>query len=168
MPNWTSNHISIEGEAADIRAFLEAVKWEDKIFDFNRLIPMLELLKRTVSGFMTIDGKKVESWIEDKDSEGKTVPRCFNADEQRELEQIGYSNWYDWAVANWGTKWNACRVEIHDASQHRYAEVSFDTAWSAPVPVLLKMRKQFPRLTFDCQWRYEDESQFPHSLDDEA
>jgi hypothetical protein len=131
MPNWTSNHISIEGEAADIRAFLEAVKWEDKIFDFNRLIPMPELLKCTVSGFMTIDGKKVESWIEDKDSEGKPVPRCFTPEEQRELEHIGYSNWYDWAVANWGTKWNACRVEIHDASQHRYAEVSFDTAWSA-------------------------------------
>jgi len=27
MPNWTSNRIYIEGEPADIRAFLEAVKW---------------------------------------------------------------------------------------------------------------------------------------------
>jgi hypothetical protein len=168
MPNWTSNHISAEGEAADIRAFLEAVKWEDKIFDFNRLIPMPELLKRTGSGFRTIDGKNVESWIEDEDSKGKAVARCFTSEEHRELEQIGYSNWYDWAVANWGTKWNACHIDILDSSEYGYAEISFDTAWDAPVPVLLKMREMFPKLTFNCEWRHEDESAFPHSLDDVA
>jgi hypothetical protein len=30
MPNWTSNRIYIKGDQADIRAFLEAVKWEDE------------------------------------------------------------------------------------------------------------------------------------------
>lgn len=28
MPNWTSNRIYVEGEPADIRAFLDAVKWK--------------------------------------------------------------------------------------------------------------------------------------------
>jgi hypothetical protein len=31
MPNWTSNRVDIEGEEADIRAFLDAVKWEDEL-----------------------------------------------------------------------------------------------------------------------------------------
>ncbi len=49
MPNWTSNSIRIDGTETDIRAFLETVKWEDEIFDFNRIVPMPELLKHTGS-----------------------------------------------------------------------------------------------------------------------
>jgi hypothetical protein len=43
MPNWTSNTIYVTGKPADLRAFLEAVKWQDEVFDFNRLVPMPEL-----------------------------------------------------------------------------------------------------------------------------
>ena len=58
MPNWTSNTIHIDGSEADIRAFLEAVKWEDEIFDFNRIIPMPALLKHTGSANRTINGAR--------------------------------------------------------------------------------------------------------------
>lgn len=50
MPNWTSNSIRIEGAEADIRAFLDVVKSQDQLFDFNRIIPMPELLMHTGSG----------------------------------------------------------------------------------------------------------------------
>ena len=62
MPNWTSNSIRAEGDEHDIAAFLEAVKWQDEIFDFNRVIPMPEILKHTGTGRCTIDGKDVTSW----------------------------------------------------------------------------------------------------------
>ncbi len=110
MPNWTSNRIYVEGEPADIRAFLETIKWEDKVLDFNRLIPMPDLLKRTVSGFMTIDGEKVNAWIEDADTERNTVARCFTAEEKEQLHEIGHSSWYEWAIQHWGTKWNAAWI----------------------------------------------------------
>ena len=79
MPNWTSSRIYIEGEPADIRAFLEAVKWEDRIFDFNRILPMPEALQGTVSGFTRIDGKEVTSWKEDINAEGKAVDRLLHS-----------------------------------------------------------------------------------------
>lgn len=44
MPNWTSNRIHITGKESDIRAFLEAVKGQDELVDFNRIIPMPPLL----------------------------------------------------------------------------------------------------------------------------
>jgi hypothetical protein len=35
MPHWTANTITVAGKPADLRAFLEAVTWEDAIFDLN-------------------------------------------------------------------------------------------------------------------------------------
>ena len=166
MPNWTSNRIYIEGEQADIEAFLEDVKWEDKLLDFNRLIPMPDILKRTVSGFTKIHGKEARSWIEEPGADGKAVARVFTAEEQLQLDEIGFQNWYEWANANWGTKWNASHVEIDGHAEHGYLEITFTTAWDAPIPVLHKMIATFPALTFDCRRRHEDESPYPHSLDD--
>ena len=172
MPNWTANRIYIEGDEADIRAFLEAVKWEDELFDFNRIIPMPDLLRHTGSGHREINGKKVESWYIVKHAkydppQEKEIARLFTPEEEVELKAIGHRDWYSWSVANWGTKWNACSVEIDDTSiQHGYIEIAFNTAWSAPVPLLHAMVEMFPKLTFDCRWRHDDESPYPHSLDE--
>lgn len=46
------------------------------------------------------------------------------------VEQYGYKTWYEWAIPNWGTKWNAYEVDVEDNT------VSFDTAWNSPEPVL--------------------------------
>jgi hypothetical protein len=173
MPNWTSNRIYIEGERADIRAFLEAVKWEDELFDFNRIIPRPEILNHTGSGHREIDGKEVESWYIVKEAkyeppQEQEIVRQFTSEEEDELKAIGHRDWYSWSVQNWGTKWNACRVEIDDASiKYGAIEITFETAWSAPTLVLRKMVEMFPKLTFDCRWRHEDESPYPHSLDEE-
>lgn len=173
MPNWTSNRIYIEGDKADIRAFLEAVKWEDELFDFNRIIPMPELVKNTGTGSRKIDGQNVDAWYiikrQHQDFPGqKEKVRRFTPEEQAELASIGHADWYGWSVQNWGTKWNACRVEIDDSTIERgYIEILFETAWSAPEPVFRKMIRMFPKLTFDCRWRYEDDDPYPHSLDDD-
>jgi hypothetical protein len=173
MPNWTSNRIYVEGEQADIREFLETVKWEDELFDFNRIIPRPEILNHTGSGFTTIDGKEVRSWYIIKHAkydppQEQEIVRLFTPDEEAELKAIGHKDWYSWSVQNWGAKWNACRVEIDDASiKYGTIEIMFETAWSAPTPVLFKMREMFPKLSFDCRWRHEDESPYPHALDEE-
>ncbi len=100
MPNWTSNTIHIYGAEADIRAFLEAVKWEDEIFDFNRIIPMPALLKHTGSGNRTINGTVVTSWyvINPEDPiPGDDDVRVLTPDEEAALKEIGHSDWYSWA-----------------------------------------------------------------------
>ena len=117
MPNWTTNIIRALGTPKDLRAFLEAVKWEDKVFDFNRIIPMPELLKHTAKGCRVIDGEHVENWyvIDHTESFPKAEHvRRFTAEEQAVLKIIGHRNWYDWSVENWGTKWNACNSEIDE------------------------------------------------------
>ncbi len=166
MPNWTSNRIYVEGETADIRAFLEAVKWQDELFDFNSIFPMPQILTRTVSGHTTFDGVKHSAWTTDTDASGKTFERPFNDEERQELQNIGFNNWYDWACKNWGTKWKASDVDVTDCSEHGYAEILFNTAWCAPIPILKKIREMFPQLEIECRWRDEDDDPYPHSIDD--
>ena len=160
MPDWTSNTIRVEGDETDIAAFLDAVKWQDQIFDFNRIIAMPETLKHTASGRRTIDGEEVTSWyIVNPEDQFLGEVRLFTADEEAALRDIGHRDWHSWSVANWGTKWNACRAEITEAClNHSYLEIRFATAWSAPVPVFHRMFEMFPNLSFTCTCQHEGDS----------
>ena len=53
-------------------------------------------------------------------------------------EKYGFDNWYDWRVANWGTKWNASDTNYDGETIH------FDTAWSVPHPIIAKIAEEFP------------------------
>lgn len=59
-------------------------------------------------------------------------------------------NWYDWNLENWGTKWNAYDVKIDDN------KIYFDTAWSTPEPIILKMQEMFQEVDIECIFADED------------
>ena len=68
--------------------------------------------------------------------------------------KYGVSTWYDWAVGNWGTKWNAYGydngVEMEDS------KLKFLTAWAAPHPILQKLSEMYPDIKFEHEWADED------------
>jgi hypothetical protein len=169
MPNWTSNTIRVTGDPSRIRAFRDEMASESQSFDFNRLIPMPGLLKRTGCGSRIIDGKKLSSWrILSEGIEGE-IPeevRPFTPEEESALREIGHFNWYDWACANWGTKWNAACVSVTATTliDPDAIEITFDTAWSPPLPVFDKMIEDYPDLCFECRWVNEDEPDIEHAL----
>lgn len=159
MPNWTANKIVVSGDKDELNCFLdtvsnpEAEREDDKAFDFNRIIPMPEILKHTHTGGGTM-------WFEDENGKSRLPTEAESA----EFERIGYNNWYDWAVANWGTKWSAFETEI-EASEVDFAgviNITFNTAWCHPRPIFDKLREMFPLLTFTFRWRDEDEDAYPH------
>ena len=61
--------------------------------------------------------------------------------------------WYHWNISNWGTKWDACNVEIdyYDESQ---IEMRFDTAWSPPEPICARLREMFKDI--HISWFYDE------------
>lgn len=62
-----------------------------------------------------------------------------------EAREAGIRSWYDWNVANWGTKWDACHVQvIEDDLDDGTLVYRFDTAWSPPVPVVEAMIEALP------------------------
>ena len=66
-------------------------------------------------------------------------------------------NWYEWRIGNWGTKWNAdVQYENFDQWESGDISIDFNTAWSAPMPILKKLVEMYPKLTFN--WRCYEES----------
>lgn len=66
------------------------------------------------------------------------------------LKRYGSINWYNWALTNWGTKWNANTENV--ASD----VIEFQTAWSAPLPVYIKLSKELPDEVIEVTYADED------------
>lgn len=69
----------------------------------------------------------------------------------RAIKETGYANWYGWSCEKWGTKWNA-----YDTNRISDNKVQFQTAWSAPFPVLEALSKKFPEESVELRWADED------------
>ena len=67
-----------------------------------------------------------------------------------ERELYGKNNWYDWSIENWGTKWNAYSFS-RDGNT-----IGFQTAWSAPHPILAELTGMFPGVYITHEWADED------------
>jgi len=66
------------------------------------------------------------------------------------VRKYGGKDWYDWSVESWGTKWNAYCIEAEDNI------ITFDTAWSAPIPIFMELVLKFPNVDFEIEWADED------------
>jgi hypothetical protein len=61
-----------------------------------------------------------------------------NDHEKANREKYGYGSWYDFNIANWGTKWDvqSDNVAIEDANT---VTASFDSAWAPPLTAYEKL-----------------------------
>lgn len=67
-------------------------------------------------------------------------------------QKYGATTWYGWCNKNWGTKWNAINTLVYGQD-----EVSFDTAWAPPEPVIAKLAEMYPGTEIRHIWTHEDE-----------
>lgn len=65
-------------------------------------------------------------------------------------KRYGSVNWYDWDLENWGTKWNANETVIDSVV------IEFQTAWSIPLPIYVKLSKQLPDEVIEVIYADED------------
>lgn len=70
----------------------------------------------------------------------------------KNIVDTGYSDWYHWSIANWGTKWNS--YSYGDSRDD--LEVFFQTAWDAPKPVIEKLIDEMPAGSI-AEYEYADE-----------
>jgi hypothetical protein len=79
--------------------------------------------------------KIVAGCVSDPDAQKK-----LEEDTARNLEQLGYGNWYDYCVGEWGTKWDCGEQGCSDIHpEGRMLHTSFDTAWAPPVAAYEKL-----------------------------
>lgn len=180
MPNWVITRIQISGDEDKIKEFedkmLDLSEGAEQVFTFNRVKQRPEELENTISPDPRPQTRKVKDlegneivvevyqsvineWeIQAAIKRGETPPEpipCNNATpEQREelILKYGRSNWYDWNLHNWGTKWDAKEAFYNQEDKI----LQFETAWSCPDTILLEMFEQFPDLHFEGSYADED------------
>lgn len=184
MPNWTGNRLSIIGSVEDINLFeadrLAALKANDcdmeQIITFHMVLPMPKELKGTTSPRRRTaeelrQNAKDYGWsdevLQDNLANALTPEDAAKLDELK--AKFGADNWYDWCNNNWGTKWDAChasyeRVPFGIMGKER-AEISFDTAWAAPEPVIHALVRKYPNLNFVHSYSYEGEENTDFTVD---
>lgn len=83
------------------------------------------------------------SWKEELYKKGETYVA--------NIRKYGHATWYEWCYENWGTKWNAGSNE-----QENDDTIIFETAWSNPEPVMLKLSEMYPEAAIEHWWADED------------
>ena len=62
----------------------------------------------------------------------------------------GFPDWYNWCIANWGTKWDAY-YESHQIT-NKEIRISFCSAWAPPIQWLRYVCKKYPKLYYELSY----------------
>lgn len=135
MPNWCYNELRVSGRRALLEEFIERVKSDKVEFDFESVIPYPEEFRRADEAH--------EAW----GTENAHIP--WGERPPRPLD--GYNQGgYDWCIQRWGTKWNSSGAVID--RRDRSVLISFQTAWSPPIPVIDALSRLFPELSLKLNY----------------
>jgi|GEM_PF-2285151 len=182
MANYVYGSLEITGDKKELLKFKEFAKGEEAFFDsyntpkkwdisktdldMNKFIPYPEKFKKIdednykYSEKVKEVKKKVEAGKKKLTPEEREIANelaiCELEGNPMPYQTDGYnSGGYEWCSKNWGTKWNFCDVTLDEKNGNLL--YTFSTAWSVPFPVLIKMSKVFPNLTFDYYGDEESE-----------
>ena len=162
MPNWVKNIVEFSGSRERVRELLEFIRGDESPIDFQKIIPMPEELN-IEAGSRTDDGYKnykqyksggITGELQKKREQyAREHPDCWKLGKRayENEEKYGFKDWYDWCIAKWGTKWNAC-----DASDAGNNTISFETAWDCPYGIFEELSKLFPDVSFEVCYADED------------
>jgi hypothetical protein len=187
MPNWCYQHLKVQGTKAQLKQFkkemlAQSIK-EDKgkrpkkgetpftfgLFkEFPPILNACDMLCGTnghsnqqptgENRKVILDecGDSVLKKTPGKDKEHWDIdPKELTAYLNKTYE--GHTGWHDWNCSNWGTKWNACSVELKEESAeelHYY----YETAWSPALPALEYATAKYPDLTFRVTYTEESDA----------
>jgi hypothetical protein len=121
MPNWCNNNLTLQHEdPAMITRAAEALERGEFLAEFIPVPEQLQIVAGSVG---------------DPDEQRK-----LEAQTKRNVEELGYGNWYDYCVGEWGTKWDVGAdgtTDVHPDGKmlHTY----FDSAWAPPVRAYEKL-----------------------------
>jgi len=167
MPNWVYNGLTIEGNPDSVKSLMEQMnKPFVKLHDnWNPTTHQMEVKQTTypnpIFAFHNIynhtqAGISDEEYLKQPDH---TLPLA-------EAMKFQGNHWYDFNVREWGTKWDVgvhsedkypdTTVEDTVNGENHVVHYNFNTAWSRPMPALIKLSSQYPDLLFTLS--YEEET----------
>jgi hypothetical protein len=139
----------MSGKKEDIAKVLIQIgcKKDQACFDFEKVIPYPEKFKQMDKEYGEIEASLKGQY----NNEARN--KAFEAYKKKYGQTDTYpkdgfnSGGHVWCNQNWGTKWNVDNnVEINKQI------ISFDTAWTPPLPVIEALAKQHPKVKFQLKY----------------
>lgn len=134
MPNWCSNEITITfDDTQELGAFVSKFSNREdtqKFFDLYVPTPK-ELLEVSHTGLN--HNEFINAIVGNK--------------------SIEYTDWYNWRLAYWGTKWDVDVVDLEVTDNT--VRLSCDTAWSPATEFWVALSKQYLSATIEVQYLEE-------------
>jgi len=125
MPNWCNNVVTLVH--GDRKMISRAVKSAQKDALLNEFVPVPQALSDTTEGSY---GDKLEQ-------------ARLTALREGNVKTYGYSSWYDFAIGEWGCKWDISNggddYKIKKVDNGYSVMLYFDTAWSPPIDFYNKL-----------------------------
>lgn len=119
MPNWCDNSLTLtHDDPAMIKRAIRA--FENSTF-LNEFIPCPKELNETVSGSY---GDKEEQDL-------------LMAQQAGNIKNYGYATWYDFAIGEWGTKWDVGGGDVNKIDKNN-VKFYFQSAWAPPIEAYRK------------------------------
>lgn len=195
MPNWCSNQVTVTGNEDQLIVLMLAAKSESCDFSFANLYPCPQALLDAPAGsdeiyyaiaYGDLSSLAQYSWIPAEVKGDREALMSFVSSHyghgiekgqeiadlvKSNLETYGFSNWYDWCVANWGTKWDVegGKDFVTVSSDGLSASLRFDSAWVPPTAWYAKIAAQGfnvtayywePGCNFCGMWQNESDNCF--------
>ena len=183
MPNHISTNFRVTGPTDEVKRFIKDAAGKDSVLSLDSLLPMPSELLMVSSPvkIMTqaeID-KQWDDWKINKEA-GKTS--SFEKDKPFGLgitkensdsykAKYGVDNWYDWTIANWGSKWG-----VYDETEWNITDVEDDglssagiwyqTAWTPVTIAWERISKNYPTLEFFHEFADEGGAFVGNIIDD--
>ena len=123
MPNWCSNQVIIKHDNVEAIKRVKDAFMKDKLCD--EFIPVPAELRDAPSPNRTNNAPTL-------------------------VKKYGYSDWYEFCVNNWGTKWDVgsgSGGHIHVSKSGKKITISFDSAWAPPTGLYKKLLEEGYDLT---------------------
>lgn len=166
MPNWVSCTLKVSGSAESMKAFYACLdkpipdrERGEGEFSMRKFLPLPEELVDTTSPsvFYPDDNGEKKPVFKDgviemvvTNSAGVTEDE-FKARIAELKSKYGYTDWYNWCTANWGTKWDATEPSEQYRGETEYI-VAYETAWSPNIEFLDNIKDDFPELNFELDY----------------
>jgi hypothetical protein len=125
MPNWCENSVEIyHKDPAVLERVRTAFKDGRLLEEFIPVPKSLHIVAGRVGDDNDLKQKELE------------------AQEEANLKEHGYKNWYDWCVNEWGTKWDVGGDGYEAQDIPDGLMLTFESAWSPPVQAYEKLLEQ--------------------------
>ena len=163
MPNHISTNFRVTGPTAEVKRFIKDAVGKDSVLSLDSLLPMpSELLMVSCPVKIMTQQEIDKQWADWKANKEAGKTSSFDSDKPFGLgitkensdsykAKYGTDNWYDWAIANWGSKWGVydeTEWNITEEDDISSAGIFYQTAWSPVTNAWEAISKNYPSLEF--------------------